>query len=530
MKPRVPLLVSPLDRTTVFQAWDIVRSWGGDSPLLFRLAGDQLVAVVNDNDAIRLRGLTVPTFRAYLDTMIASERMVRDGPTPCFVPTELAMMMFHDPECPLPFLRRLVTVPVFGVDGSLRTTAGYSEHDQLFLAPSFEPLEVPDNPSASDIAEARRIIDEVLADFPFASAADSTAAVALLLLPFVRDMIDGPTPLYLVEASTPGAGKGLLTTVCLIPALGRIGAASVALPDSDDELRKLITSQFSQGVHAIVFDNVNHLVRSGVLAKALTEWPFWSDRLLGSNTQVTLPARAIWCMTANNPQLSDELARRVVPIRLVPDSEKPEERTGFRHPELRTWAFQNRARLVWAAHILVRHWIRLGQPGPDTETPLLGSFEAYRAVIGGILGAAGYADFLGNRERLRAFSDADTEAWRPFVDAWAQQFGDYPKSTADLLPLATECGISIRGHDQTSRVSSLGTLLGKRRERVFGGWRIMNGSGSDRRKWCLKRAADTPDTSDTLSLLEPAPGSLPFERAVNGDRGDSGVDDWLPTP
>ena len=37
-----------------------------------------------------------------------------------------------------------------------------------------------------------------------------------MLLPFVRELIDGPTPLHLIEKPTPGTGGTLLATVAAL--------------------------------------------------------------------------------------------------------------------------------------------------------------------------------------------------------------------------------------------------------------------------------------------------------------------------
>ena len=66
-----------------------------------------------------------------------------------------------------------------------------------------------DIPSMNEINKAKDLLlDELLADFPFASQADRANAVAWLLLPLIRPSIDGPTPLHLIEAPIQGTGKG----------------------------------------------------------------------------------------------------------------------------------------------------------------------------------------------------------------------------------------------------------------------------------------------------------------------------------
>jgi len=60
------------------------------------------------------------------------------------------------------------------------------------------------------------LLDELLIDFPFADEASRANALALLLLPYVRPLIVGPTPLHLITAPTQGTGKDLLAQLAPI--------------------------------------------------------------------------------------------------------------------------------------------------------------------------------------------------------------------------------------------------------------------------------------------------------------------------
>src|SRR5204863_8898716 len=114
-------------------------------------------------------------------------------------------------------------------------------------APGFLLPEIPERPSHHDIVRARELIlDELLVDFPFVSPSERAHAVALLLLPFVRDLIDGPTPLHLIEKPTPGTGAGLLVDVLTYPFLGRPIAAMTEAGD-EAEWRKRITAKLIEG-------------------------------------------------------------------------------------------------------------------------------------------------------------------------------------------------------------------------------------------------------------------------------------------
>src|SRR5262245_6079496 len=99
-------------------------------------------------------------------------------------------------------------------------------------------------------------------------------------------------------------------------------------------------------------------------------------------------------MTANNPTMSLELARRSIKIRLDPDMDRPWLNGGFRHPDLKAWADEHRAELIWAAHTLIQAWIKAGRP--QYTGKLLGSYERWSAVMGGILEFHEIPGFFGN--------------------------------------------------------------------------------------------------------------------------------------
>jgi hypothetical protein len=57
------------------------------------------------------------------------------------------------------------------------------------------------------------LLEELLGDFPFVDTAGPAHTLAALFERFVRPLICGPTPLYLIDAPAQGTGKGLLADV-----------------------------------------------------------------------------------------------------------------------------------------------------------------------------------------------------------------------------------------------------------------------------------------------------------------------------
>lgn len=483
---RPQLCVAPLEQAVTKQAWDLVQHQTRVFPKAYRVGGTPVHPVTLEDGIVVTKALSANEFRAILDSLLFC---FRPGPKneikPCYPPQDLVAMMLNDPAAPFPVLRRIVTVPVFDRRGKLRLDPGYHADDELLLLPGDRVRKVPPCPDDQDVAEAKRLIlGELLHDFPFAEDGDRTSAVALMLCPFVREMITGPTPLHFIEAPTPASGKGLLSRCLLLPSLGHRGTNWLTFPEEEEELRKQITSILMENRGAVLWDNLGRYLKSATLAKLLTDTE-WSDRRLGASATVSIPVRCLWVMTGNNPTMTDELVRRVVPIRLMPDTERPEERNGFRHSDLLGWATEQRQALIWACHVLVQAWVAAGRPKPSC--PHMGSFEGYRDVVGGIVEFHGFPAFLGNRSRLQVYGDPDTERWRAFVTAWAAQFGDRATATADLLPLAQAHDIPVKGASDKALVTSLGSYLAQRRQRVYAGKRLEQGTGRERRLW---RAVD----------------------------------------
>ena len=178
-------------------------------------------------------------------------------------------------------------------------------------------------------------------------------------------------PLFVVDASTPGSGKGLLVTTMVIIATGE-PPRFMELPTDGEEQRKKITAAMLSGQTLITWDE-SHIIAGRSLAMTLTA-EVYSDRILGGNKMMSVTNRSTQVSLGNNVQVWGDMKRRVVPSRLVPDVEHPEHRTGFKHPNLEQWVRENRGRLLSAALTIWRHWVATGRPGADIS---MGSFERW---------------------------------------------------------------------------------------------------------------------------------------------------------
>ncbi len=242
------------------------------------------------------------------------------------------------------------------------------------------------------------------------------------------------------------------------------------------------------GPSIIVLDNAPQTTQidSAELAAVLTS-RHWSDRVLGSSRTVVLPNNALWILTANNPQFSMELVRRSIRIRMDTQTDRPWERQQFRHLDLITWTRANRAKLIEAVIVLVENWT--GEQKP-VIAERLGGFEEWSDVIGGILLTANVEGFLNDREDFYQFADAEGEAWRDFVEAWYDTFGESLTTVDQLEILCDERDLLpnvVGSGNQKSRSTCLGIALSRQFGRVFGSHRIELAKDKGKKKGRLYR-------------------------------------------
>lgn len=438
------------DATALVNEWDFSRMCAHayraihdrnqDSPCVFHYMEGLYVIREDSEGHARMKMLDRDGFAHHINTVAAFAKVVgEDGETRgVSAPEDVVRHLFAADYGTYPELRGLVTTPIFTAAGGLLTTPGYDWDSRLFYRPDMS-LSVPNiskAPTDDEVFRAKQLlIEEILADFPLAGLTrpeivdkalngDGVPAVTnmmgLMMLPFMRELIDGPTPGHLLTKPAPGTGASLLTDVFSIIATGRETPA-LAMPTSKDEMSKTLTSVLANGQNVVFFDNINHSVDSGELASAMTA-PTYQARILGKTQTVEVAVRTTWVFTGNNVSLSSELVRRLTMIDLDAQVANPELRTGFRHKDIRGWAKDNRGELVWACLTLIQNWVAQGMPA-ETDVALA-SYENWSACVGGVLKTAGLGGFLNNRAALKEkASDEDNDSISFLLEAWWGEVG-----------------------------------------------------------------------------------------------------------
>jgi putative DNA primase/helicase len=372
----------------------------------------------------------------------------------------------------VPVLNAVRYMPAFGLDGTLRQESGYDPGTKSWLALS-QVIQIPEHPTASDLAWAMDMIDSFLHDFRFVSQADRANAIAFLLLPFLRNMIIGPTPLHLVASNTPGAGKGKFVKNCGLISTGII-PNETALPREEAEVSKTLVTKIRGGDQIIMLDNLDTKVNSAILSMFLTGYPTVSARLLGTNKDALVNVNCIWAGTGNDVQLNTDNSRRTNLIAFDPGVERPWQRTGFLHEDLDSWVAENRFDLFRAGAILIYNWIQNGRPN---GTEILGTFNQYSHICGGVLMVNNIPGFLGNREEFFSSGDNESEEWRAFYLAWEEEYAGRLCSVGLLFDLVKANGLIpsfVGDKNDLSKQQRLWRQLQKKSNgRIFAGLRCV---------------------------------------------------------
>ena len=465
-------------RDTVEQCWEAMKAANRPDPRFFNRNGQ--IAELRQNDPARAPysfALTKDGLRGHLDRQVDFMKQTQgEGETHILPPLFIAADMLEFSVPPLPLLYGVRTSPYMAQDGSIVTRSGYDENSGYYLhLGDMKMPEVALDPSVDDIAEATNLISgELLVDFAFEGPADECHAIAALMNPVIRPLINGPTPFFMFEAPGPGTGKTYLAEAITVVSATGNGFMTNA-PFGDDEWRKLLITALKNSPAVIVFDNISVKLNSSTFSLVLTTSEPWKTRDLGGTKDLALSVNTTWIGTGNNPEMSEEITRRTVRSRQDAQVEDPSARDDWRHPDLLGWAKANRPRLLWSIFTLARSWMAAGRPPGDVT---MGSYDQWAKTVGGILGNAGYTGFLANRSDLYRDSARERNDTTAFVHRWWEVYGGDPVPASTLIEMSTrenlllEARASKTGHAALVRI---GRLLSQSRGQIFDGIRVASG-------------------------------------------------------
>ncbi|GHU15496.1 hypothetical protein FACS1894163_02400 [Spirochaetia bacterium] len=322
----------------------------------------------------------------------------------------------------IPKLRGIVNHPLLAKDLSVIDAYGYDAKNELFI--NNHAHVIPMEPMA-----ALKILEDILADFPFNSESDMKAICLLGLTMVCKQLYDGATPIFGVFAPKEGSGKTLLMQVVLACITGQIQPAGSVPPD-DAEMEKRIATIVLSGEQIFFLDNIptGRTFDMPSLASVVLSRKF-SGRMPGLNKQIKAPFESIVLLTGNNSTFTPEGARRLIPSFLA---EKPKARTAYRHDDILNYCIENHQNIVSAFISIAKYGMENG-----TESAfILDSFEPWSAVIGRIAKSLGWDDALEKQATLYSASvNSEFIGVEEFLED-AATLGLFSYSATELLPAA----------------------------------------------------------------------------------------------
>ncbi len=372
----------------------------------------------------------------------------------------------------LPRLKALAHCPLVLPDGRLIATPGLDLQSGIYAAfrrNDFAGLKP--SPDKSDAQAALAELLEPFSDFCFEDPAGPYAVVAATLTLCCRSAIDDAVPMFVVTSSTPGTGKSKIVAAVSTIA---IGYEPPRMAQTDDtEFEKRVTALLLEGCPVIFIDNAEEALGGKALNALLTTSANWGGRHLGVSRMAALAARAVTFATGNNLTIAGDLRRRVVPIVLTTELERPEERQGFKIPDLKKYLRQHRNRLAVAAITMVQAY--LAATDPVVVQPQLGGYEEWSRIVRGAIVWAGGKDPLATRAAILAEPDETAMAFGELLAQLLATFEQNSFTAADVVGVLAnhqDLKHALFG-DKNVDGNAVGGKLRYWRKRIVGGLRVM---------------------------------------------------------
>lgn len=378
-------------------------------------------------------------------------------------------------------LRGIIEAPTIREDGSILPAPGYDRASCLFFDPgSMKFPKIPENPTRDDGMRALERIESLIGEFPFASDAARSVALAAILTALVRKSVR-TAPMFIFEAAKMGSGKSLLADIVSMIATGRRASVMSQAPDEAEE-KKRILAVLMAGDPVTVIDNVEYPLGSAALCAVLTSDDY-RDRILGQTAQVSVPTDTTFLVTGNNVTVIGDLSTRVLKARLDVKDEHPEERSFDWSPI--DVIERERPDIVAAALTVIRSYIVAGRPSVPGKT--FGRFEEWSMMVRNPLVWLGRADPCDTRREIEAI-DPVREGLLAIMDAWGAAFGVGWATSGEVVAISSSpIGVAMTEEMPKRNLSAKGVTayLMHVRGRTEGGRRFECTEGSKAIKWRL---------------------------------------------
>ena len=321
----------------------------------------------------------------------------------------------------VPQIKVILTHPFFN-GSNIVDKHGYDPDSQVFLdrekSIKFD-LDTQTHTAPDDL----KLWRELLKDFPFKEESDFQNAIGYMLTLLIRQglKVGEATPLFDVTAPREGVGKSLLADVLTAAVIGQ-QPITRSLGTGKGDVEKEMGAALRGAPEVLILDNVdpNQKLDSGTLASIITN-PRRAFRILGYSEEAFFENRAVTLYTGSNVELTSELAKRMVAIRLsdpgIAEKDRKVEIDGILE-----YTIENRDRYCGSLLRMVKRWIDAGcVESKETKHRM----RQWSRVIRGIMESNSFGEaFLENTDAVTLQANPDFTIWANGFKAIAEELGD----------------------------------------------------------------------------------------------------------
>lgn len=351
---------------------------------------------------------------ARMDDIVPTRRWskTKDDFVRCSPPINLVNAVLQEREYPgIRYLRGVAETPFLRPDGTICQRPGYDKATGFLYAPLTVFPEVPENPTQRDAEKAYKKLFRIYEGLEFVNDTARAVPIAGILTILAQAAIQGCTPVFLIEANTPGTGKTNVIDTIGIITMGR-PMPRRSFPGPGEELRKVLDSYARDGTRFFLLDNIGQDFGGEALEMAITTEGEYDLRVLGETRNLRVEWRAAIFGSGNNVGYhTADIVPRVLVGRMETASEEPRSRdpsTFLIKEELRSYVRRHRVELAVASLTILRAYAAAGRP--DQHVKPWGSFEAFNALVPQAIRFAGGPDVNQCRYSGESARAADTDS------------------------------------------------------------------------------------------------------------------------
>ena len=309
---------------------------------------------------VRLRAVTADMVRDYLSRAAKFEKY--NARSKKFIevdpPHDIAnTLLGRDGNWNFPLLAGVITTPTLREDGSILSEPGYDPVTGLLLVAPPPMPPIPEHPSRDDALAGLALLDRLLMEFPFVTAADRSVGLSALMTPVARGAMQ-VAPMHAVDAPEAGSGKSYLIDIASALATGEI-APAIAAGRNEEETEKRVAAELLSGQPIISIDNLNGELGGDLLCQAI-ERPIIKSRILGRSETRRIENTVTMFGNGNNFKVVGDMVRRVIRCSMDANMERPEERRFINDPVATVLA--DRGTYIVAVLTMVRAYLAAGCP------------------------------------------------------------------------------------------------------------------------------------------------------------------------